>query len=144
MFEVIDKNRADKEKNLTKSSNLIASSSKTKLVSKEGISIDVKSLWFSYPSQPEHPVLKGVTIAIPPHQLVAFAGKSGSGKSTLLSIISGLYTCQKGDIVVNDRNLTDVNHEFLKDEVRQALIQMSWRTHVFNYYAVPIICRLVL
>lgn len=47
-----------------------------------------------------HEVLKGITVAIEPGEVVALIGKSGSGKSTLLRCINGLELFQKGSINV--------------------------------------------
>ncbi|WP_065755016.1 amino acid ABC transporter ATP-binding protein [Bradyrhizobium paxllaeri] len=45
-------------------------------------------------------VLKGITIAIEPGEVVAVIGKSGSGKSTLLRCINGLESIDAGSITV--------------------------------------------
>ena len=45
-------------------------------------------------------VLKGITIAIEPGEVVAVIGKSGSGKSTLLRCINGLENIDAGSITV--------------------------------------------
>jgi polar amino acid transport system ATP-binding protein len=47
-----------------------------------------------------HEVLKGITLAIEPGEVIALIGKSGSGKSTLLRCINGLEVFQKGGIDV--------------------------------------------
>ncbi|MGO4671820.1 amino acid ABC transporter ATP-binding protein [Bosea sp. 2YAB26] len=45
-------------------------------------------------------VLKGVSLAVEPGQVVALIGRSGSGKSTLLRCINGLEAIQSGRIEV--------------------------------------------
>ncbi|MCV9938998.1 amino acid ABC transporter ATP-binding protein [Boseaceae bacterium BT-24-1] len=45
-------------------------------------------------------VLKGVSLAVEPGQVVALIGRSGSGKSTLLRCINGLEAFQSGRIEV--------------------------------------------
>jgi polar amino acid transport system ATP-binding protein len=47
-----------------------------------------------------HEVLKGISFAIEPGEVIALIGKSGSGKSTLLRCINGLELFQKGSIDV--------------------------------------------
>ncbi|KAI9682080.1 MAG: hypothetical protein M1817_000134 [Caeruleum heppii] len=46
---------------------------------------------FAYPSQPGHPILRELSLMIPPNSFTAIVGSSGSGKSTLASLIMGLY-----------------------------------------------------
>lgn len=49
------------------------------------------------PATPE-PILKGITLKLPPQQLGLIIGRSGSGKSTLLEILSGLAEHTQGKI----------------------------------------------
>ncbi|MFH1913140.1 MAG: ABC transporter ATP-binding protein [Pseudomonadota bacterium] len=51
------------------------------------------------------PVLKGVSLEIPPGFTVALVGESGAGKSTLVDTILGLLRPDKGEILVNDHAL---------------------------------------
>lgn len=51
-------------------------------------------------------ILKGVTLAIEPGELVAIVGPSGSGKSTLLGIIAGLDNPTSGQVLVGGVDIT--------------------------------------
>jgi multiple sugar transport system ATP-binding protein len=53
-------------------------------------------------------VLHGVSISISKGEFVALVGPSGCGKSTLLRIIAGLEDVTGGEIVIADRDVTDV------------------------------------
>jgi polar amino acid transport system ATP-binding protein len=52
-------------------------------------------------------VLRGVTFAVEPGQLVCIIGPSGSGKSTLLRCINLLETPTSGTVIVDGVELTD-------------------------------------
>jgi polar amino acid transport system ATP-binding protein len=51
-------------------------------------------------------VLRGIDLAVAPHEVVCLIGASGSGKSTLLRCINLLEPADSGQIVVAGRNVT--------------------------------------
>jgi multiple sugar transport system ATP-binding protein len=51
-------------------------------------------------------VIKGIDLDIADGEFVIFVGPSGCGKSTLLRLISGLEEASRGDILIDDRNVT--------------------------------------
>jgi polar amino acid transport system ATP-binding protein len=51
-------------------------------------------------------VLRGIDLAVAPHEVVCLIGASGSGKSTLLRCINLLEPADSGHIVVAGRNVT--------------------------------------
>lgn len=44
-------------------------------------------------------------------ELIAIIGPSGSGKSTFLTIVGGLLTPTSGSVVINDKNLAELNEK---------------------------------
>nr|WP_283248178.1 ABC transporter ATP-binding protein [Bacillus sp. FJAT-50079] len=67
-------------------------------------SIKLKEVSFRYPGQKEYSV-KDVSLTIPIGQSVAFIGESGAGKTTIVDIILGLFQPERGQILVDDKNL---------------------------------------
>jgi thiamine transport system ATP-binding protein len=53
-------------------------------------------------------VLGGVSLSVDRGEIVALLGASGSGKSTLLRVVAGLVVPDRGTVVVDGRDVTDV------------------------------------
>lgn len=69
-------------------------------------SISLNDVSFRYPNQEGYSV-KDVSLTIPIGQSVAFIGESGAGKTTLVDIILGLFKPEKGNVLVDDKNIHD-------------------------------------
>ncbi|HEY3148171.1 MAG TPA: ABC transporter ATP-binding protein [Dongiaceae bacterium] len=54
-------------------------------------------------------VLKGIDIALQSGEFLVLLGSSGCGKSTLLNIIAGLVDPTAGELLIGDRDITDVH-----------------------------------
>jgi multiple sugar transport system ATP-binding protein len=54
-------------------------------------------------------VLKGIDIALQSGEFLVLLGSSGCGKSTLLNIIAGLVDPSEGELMIGDRDITDVH-----------------------------------
>ncbi|MGO1435864.1 MAG: sugar ABC transporter ATP-binding protein [Canibacter sp.] len=50
-------------------------------------------------------VLKGVSMQLPPGSVTGLLGANGAGKSTLIKILSGVYSRQDGDILVDGESV---------------------------------------
>jgi branched-chain amino acid transport system ATP-binding protein len=68
--------------------------------------LTVDQVWAAY--EDAAPVLKGVSLRIDAHEIVAVLGANGAGKSTLLRVISGLLPSQHGCILFEGRDMTRV------------------------------------
>ena len=66
-------------------------------------SIELKNAekWFGHDQ-----IIKGINLTIKKGEFVVFVGPSGCGKSTLLRMIAGLEETSRGQIIVNDRDVT--------------------------------------
>lgn len=51
--------------------------------------------------------IKDVSFEVPNKSFVAILGESGCGKTTLLKIIAGLVDPQKGNVIINDEDVTN-------------------------------------
>jgi phospholipid/cholesterol/gamma-HCH transport system ATP-binding protein len=65
------------------------------------------------------PVLKGLSLAIPPGQITVIIGKSGAGKSVLLKHIAGLLRPDAGRILIGGVDLTRARGKELKEIKRR-------------------------
>ena len=69
---------------------------------------------FCYPSRPEIQVLKDVTFTAQEGQKIALVGPSGAGKSTISSLLLRFYTIDKGEILIDNKNIYDYDLEDLR------------------------------
>ncbi len=81
--------------------------------------IEFRDVWFAY--NPDEWVLKGVSFHINPRQTVAFVGSTGSGKSTILSLICRNYDIQKGQILIDGRDIRTIRISSLRKHFGQML-----------------------
>lgn len=63
---------------------------------------------FSYPSRPDTPVLKNVSLEVLPGQQIALVGPSGAGKSTIASLLLQLYKANNGKLLFDDMNSAEI------------------------------------
>lgn len=56
----------------------------------------------------EKPVLRDVSLELPPGETLAVLGRSGCGKTTLLKIIAGLLPADSGDILQNSQRQNEL------------------------------------
>lgn len=71
--------------------------------------ITLCNIHFSYPSAPDKPVLRDVSLRIPVNTSLGIAGPSGAGKSTLMDILLGLLPPIAGTVLIDGTPLTAAN-----------------------------------
>lgn len=69
-------------------------------------SLQLRNLSFSYPDNPDKPVLHDIDIQIKRGEKVGIVGKSGSGKSTLTKLLLGYYEVSPGALQVDMKNVS--------------------------------------
>lgn len=72
--------------------------------------LDISNLTFRYP-ETEVNVLDNVSISVEPGETVALVGRSGAGKTTLTNLIARFYDPDQGGILLDGRDLRDINLE---------------------------------
>lgn len=78
--------------------------------------------------------LDGVSLTIEEGELIGIVGPSGSGKSTLLHIIGGLDNPTSGEVIIREKNISNMSNEELTVFRREAI------GFVFqNYNLVPVL-----
>ncbi len=81
--------------------------------------IEFRDVWFAY--VPGEWVLKGVSFKVEAGQTVAFVGATGSGKTTILSLICRHYDIQKGQILIDGRDIRTIKVASLRRRFGQML-----------------------
>lgn len=72
--------------------------------------IEVRNLEKTYiDGESKNKVIDQLSLTIEEKEFVAITGRSGSGKSTLLNILNGLDTADKGEVIVNGKNIHKLN-----------------------------------
>jgi ATP-binding cassette subfamily B protein len=81
--------------------------------------IEFKNVWFSYIK--DEWVLKDVSFKVNPGDTVAFVGATGSGKTTILSLIVRNYDIQKGQILIDGKDIKTLTRSSLRRHIGQML-----------------------
>ena len=76
--------------------------------------ISFNNVNFSYG---ENQIFHDLNFHIKPGERVALVGESGSGKTTITKLLFRLYDIQKGEILIDDQNITEVTQESLRSSM---------------------------
>nr|GMC98675.1 ABC transporter B family member 19-like [Ipomoea batatas] len=68
-------------------------------------------------AMPEKLVLQGFSLSIPAGKVVALVGSSGCGKSTIISLAMRFYDPVKGEILLDNQNIKDLDLRFLRRNI---------------------------
>ena len=80
--------------------------------------ITIKNLWKRFE---ENEVLQGLNLKVKEGEILAILGRSGEGKSVLLKHIMGIEKPDKGEVIVNDINISSLK----KNDLYKAVMGMG-------------------
>ena len=73
------------------------------------IVLELKDAWFRYEKNSPD-VVKGMNVSVQKGELFCLVGGNGTGKTTALSLISGLYTPYRGNVLVKGQNISKIKN----------------------------------
>lgn len=88
---------------------------------KHTVSVRAEQISFAYGDKA--PVLVDVNLTIAAGEKVALVGASGGGKSTFVQILLGLYQPQQGQLYFDERPITEIGLEVVREHVATVLQQ---------------------
>jgi ATP-binding cassette, subfamily B, multidrug efflux pump len=77
--------------------------------------IEFKNVWLQYKENED--VLKDISFKVKAGEKIALVGHTGSGKTSIINLISGMYPFQKGQILIDGKELNDYSLEELRDNI---------------------------
>jgi len=102
LFEIMDLEREEKDKNIVLTRNKIED-------------ITFSNVTFQYGTRVE--VFNDLNLTIQKGSITAFVGESGSGKSTLVSLLQNIYPLNKGKIRIGEIDLKHIENQSLRNLV---------------------------
>ncbi len=83
--------------------------------------IEFKNVCFRYYKKHKKNVLQNINFTAKPGEVVGIIGSTGSGKSSLVQLISRLYDCDEGEVLVDGVNVKEYSLNHLRDGVAMVL-----------------------
>ena len=78
--------------------------------------IEFKDVSFTYPNTNKH-AIKDINISIKGGEIVALVGQSGAGKSTILNLLPRFYDPEKGQVKIDDQNISNISLHSLRENI---------------------------
>ncbi|KAF8574055.1 ste6-like protein [Ramaria rubella] len=79
--------------------------------------IELEDVRFNYPSRPNVPVLRDLSITFEAGKTAALVGASGSGKSTIVSLVDRFYDPLSGVVKLDGQDLRNLNVKWLRSQI---------------------------
>jgi ATP-binding cassette subfamily B protein len=77
--------------------------------------ISFRNVWFAY--NEEDYVLKGISFEVKAGQTIAIVGATGSGKSSMMNLLNRFYEYNKGEILIDNKNIRDYHLDALRNNI---------------------------
>ncbi len=72
--------------------------------------IEFKDVWFRYPGT-DRDILKGISFTVQDGEKLSLVGENGEGKSTIVKLLLGLFSPDKGEILLGGAPLSSYSHK---------------------------------
>uniref|UniRef100_A0A4W2DFW0 ATP binding cassette subfamily B member 1 n=1 Tax=Bos indicus x Bos taurus TaxID=30522 RepID=A0A4W2DFW0_BOBOX len=69
---------------------------------------------FNYPTRPDIPVLRGLSLEVKKGQTLALVGSSGCGKSTVVQLLERFYDPLAGTVLIDGKEIKQLNVQWLR------------------------------
>jgi ABC-type bacteriocin/lantibiotic exporter with double-glycine peptidase domain len=89
--------------------------------------VQFKDIMYQYDKQ-DSVLFEDFNLFIKGGEKVAIIGPSGSGKTTLMKLLVAMYSPKKGQILIDDNDISKMTHKYIRDNV----IYINQRTNLFN------------
>ena len=89
----------------------------------ESGTVEFKNVYFSY--NIEKPLIEDFSLKVNSGETIAIVGPTGCGKTTLINILMRFYDVNKGEILINGKNIKDVTRHELRSNFGMVL-QETW------------------
>jgi len=76
--------------------------------------IEFKNIYFKYDKKD---ILKNISFKINKGEKLAIVGETGSGKTTIISLIEKFYDIYKGNILIDNININDIDKKKIRDNI---------------------------
>lgn len=76
--------------------------------------IEFKNVYFKYDKKD---ILKNISFKINSGEKLAIVGETGSGKTTMISLIEKFYDIHKGNILIDNININDIDKKIIRDNI---------------------------
>lgn len=113
-YNILQSSMASSERifNVLDDKSFVENQSDAKLLDHIAGKIEFKNVWFAY--QDEDWVLKDINFTINPGETIAFVGSTGAGKTSIINLITRFYDIQKGEILLDNINIKDIDKYALR------------------------------
>ncbi|XP_027363070.1 ABC transporter B family member 21-like [Abrus precatorius] len=79
--------------------------------------IELRHVSFKYPSRPDIPIFRDLSLVIHSGKTVALVGESGSGKSTVIALLQRFYDPDSGQITLDGIEIRELKLKWLRQQM---------------------------